>query len=103
VRGAHPTRLIRRDANLLAKAKAVFGDDLVTDAFVCTCGLKGVSDPEESMRLSEDMHAPPDIDSREISYDGQHIRLIFCNGRAVDFMNSEQGIIGIPYGESYEA
>jgi len=90
---------IRRDPNLLAKAKKVFGDDLVTDAFVCTFQYK-----DESIRLDEGMHKSPELDLRnELSYDTQTIRLVFCNGRTVDFDNSEWASMHNPFGESYEA
>lgn len=92
---------IRKDANLLVKAKAIFGDDLVTGAFVCTWEESDAR--KVSARLNGERHHSPELDSRGLSYDSQHIRLIFCNGRTVDFENSEWASISTPNGDSYEA
>ncbi len=95
---------IRRDENLLVKAKAIFGEDLVTDAFVCTWFVEGVCKPTEvTIRLNCEMHRSKELDSKRLSYDAQRIRLVFCNGKVVDFDNSEWASISNPDGESYEA
>jgi len=93
---------IRRDENLLAKAKAVFGDDLVADAFVCVLHY-GSEESVLATRLRDAMHKSPDINDRGLVHDAERIRLVFCNGRTVEFENSEWASMRNPTSESYEA
>lgn len=78
------------DSNLLIKAKAVFREDLVTKAFVCTWASDGCSQPEIDSRLAGEAHVNADPEELGcLEYDAQTIRLQFNTGRLVEFRNSE--------------
>lgn len=94
---------MRRDENLLKKAQAVFGEDLVVNAHVCTWGYGYSPKKELRERLDEVMHKSAELTGRGISYDSETIRLTFSNGRTVEFTNSEWASMRIPGDEGYEA
>jgi len=92
---------IRRDTNLLKKAQAVFGYDLVIDAFICAL-------PCQSERHARDLlaamrHTSAEVIDGGFTYDGEVIRLVFSNGRTVEFSNSEWAYIGNPSDTVYVA
>lgn len=94
---------MRRDENLLKKAQAVFGEDLVVNAFVCTWAMDFSSAEEVKARLDSAKHSSADLSDRGISYDSETIRLVFSNGRTVEFTNSEWASMSIPGDAGYEA
>ena len=91
---------MRRDENLLKKARAVFGDDLISDAFVCIIDYGGTAE-EINRNLSAEMHKEDSLDERGLSYNASEIRLVFCNGNVVSFENSEWATMRNPTDESY--
>ena len=82
--------VIRRDTELLSQAQSVFGPDLVMDAFVCAW-----ADVNQRIRKESDVSAEL---SRQaygsgtrgtLDFGGNTIRLLFANGRVVEFTASE--------------
>jgi hypothetical protein len=81
------TTVLRRDTNLLTMAKAIFGEALVTDAYVATWSYGCIK--EEAMdRLSRISYKGV---CEEINQDGRIIAITFCSGNTVEFSNSEWG------------
>lgn len=84
---------ILKDLNLLIKAKQVFGADFVLDAYVCVLDFNtGLEDI--TRELNHKLHTSCELNEGDILYDAQHIRLVFCNGKVVDFRNSEWASMG---------
>ena len=77
------------DHNLRLKAQAIFGEDLVTKAFVCTWASERCSEGEINKRLGKEAHINSDLEGGCLEYDTQTIRLQFNTGRVVEFRNSE--------------
>lgn len=94
---------VRRDENLLKKAQAIFGAELVTNAFVTVTPYYRESDAGIKARLNCKAHESAELDSDGgFSYDSEAIILEFSNGRRVEFQNSEWGGM-CPAGETFEA
>ena len=91
----------RKSAKLLEKAKEVFGEDLVTEAYLCSYDLTqygGEEDFMENYKCSIDALARVESDfnfeTREtIDVDGETILIKFINGRTILFQTSEWGVI----------
>lgn len=77
------------DKNLLAKAKAVFGDDLVTNAFVCIYEYSPTTQEETAARFAKELHSSGELEDGALNFDSQTIRIQFRTGRVVEFSNSE--------------
>ena len=85
--------VVQRDAQLLAKAKTVFGD-IVTDAWVATYHgqLRELSEAEGRIaETAERLRRVQAADPNEgvLSFDACDIILQFSNGAQVQFTNSE--------------
>jgi hypothetical protein len=94
---------MRRDENLLKKAQVVFGEDLVVNAFVCTWSKDYSTSEEVSSRLDFASKACEGGATTECPYDGATIRLVFSNGRTVEFTNSEWASMRLAEDDGYEA
>lgn len=90
---------IRADAALLSKAKRIFGDDLITGAWVTTW------DYDKPGEIAERLTAAAFVDDgeNELRYDAQTIILEFSNGVRVEFENSEWASMSRFTEESYIA
>lgn len=88
---------IEHDNNLLAQARAVFGEDLVVAAYVTT--WVGDHDSEDALkkRIADERYESPDLcPDGSIDIGEKEILITFCNGRTISFQSSEWGSISRP-------
>ncbi len=81
---------IVRDAALEQMAKTIFGAGLVDKAYVNSYWFDSRTACENKERLARELYEEGDD---EICLDGKNIVILFTNGRAVLFTNSEWGSI----------
>lgn len=83
----------RPNAVLLARAKEIFGPDLVVNAWVqSTWPVPDENEMNEELDEAEE-HLAHSGDLAEIDFSNMEIVLEFCNGRFVCFENSEWAFI----------
>lgn len=81
----------RQNLFLLEKAQAIFGKELVVDAHICTWQVGPTPEKVLEARLNEEEASFVSLQhtDTQIFYHGLTIRLTFCNGKIVEFSNSE--------------
>jgi hypothetical protein len=84
-----PTTYLFRNGKLLAQVQRIFGEHVITDAWIADFSKEAVQRVSE--RFEDDATASLDFSNMEII-------LEFINGRRVSFSNSEWGHIDLPEG-----
>lgn len=80
--------IIKRSDELLNRAKMVFGENLVVDAYITTWRFDSCKKNEIEKRLDDCERRIKSCDNY-ISYDTEKIIVKFINGRMIKFWNSE--------------
>jgi hypothetical protein len=84
-----PTTYLIRNGKLLAQVQRIFGEHVITDAWIADSSKESVQRAND--RFEDDATASLDFSNMEII-------LEFINGRRVSFSNSEWGHINLPEG-----
>jgi hypothetical protein len=88
--------VMRSSELLLSAAKQLFGEDIVTHAWICAWFPKFEDHSDVSGRIysaETSCSFDPSIPNDSLSYDGQMIVFEFSNGKRVVFGNSEWAAI----------
>jgi hypothetical protein len=91
---------IRKDEALLSMCQRIFGEGIVSMAYITTWDYGNSTEDEIKGRLHADTHT--DDGSLQISCDAETIIIELVNGRRVVFSNSEWATICAPDVETYE-